>query len=320
MQLRTKVSIPSVGLADLDSSLCFWGSCFADSVRSALAEVGLNTSSSPYGTIYNPIAMAQNIEDLLSDLAASQDFVRQEQIIINSDERHASYDFHSDSFATKEELISELNLRCQTSQNRMINSDYLILTFGTAWVYELKSNHRVVNNCHKMDSRLFSRRMLSVEEIVEKWQNTLEVIKQQAEFKKIIFTLSPIRHLRDQPTENTYSKAVLALAIKQLVESRNECLYFPSYEILLDELRDYRFFTRDMTHPSDVAIEYITKKFCDWFFTISDLRALEELQALKKRRLHRHRRSESEQAKNFDTETQKLCANFLKKYPNLKFV
>jgi len=248
------------------------GSCFADEIGGQMKQRGLDVTVNPFGTLYNPLSIAQAINLSISSregrLGGVLPFVHHDGLW-HSMAHHGSF-----SRPTKEETEQVVKASIETMQKVLSESSVIIVTFGTAWVYEM--NGEIVANCHKLPESSFSRRRLSVEEIVAAWQ---PIIARYPE-KHWLFTVSPIRHIRDGLHENQLSKATLLQAVEELIKCSNEQIneqmvngkmvnlhYFPSYEIMLDELRDYRFYADDLVHPSSLAVEYIWERFADTFCT-----------------------------------------------------
>ncbi len=266
MVFRTQIDIShSKQELSYDDRWLLLGSCFSDSIAEKLAAHAFNVVGNPFGTLYNPLSIAKMISSAL------QLPPQEESNPIFDTPSTIYYDglwhsfLHHGRFSHADRAVFEQNIAesIRTSREALQDASVIIITFGTAWVYE--RNGEVVSNCHKLPEREFTRRRLRVEEIVSVWQPIVD--KLTAQGKRVIFTVSPIRHKRDGLHENQLSKAILLLAIEQLQHTRritNTSLqdgvveYFPAYEIVLDELRDYRFFAEDMIHPSAVAVEYIS--------------------------------------------------------------
>ena len=233
------------------------GSCFAENIGKKLKELKFDTATNPFGISYNPISIHKNL--IRADVA---------QIKPNEKEGHYfSYDLHSDLNArTEEEFYNNLQQAIDT-QNEYLNAEgVIIITYGTAWVYEENESQRVVNNCHKQRAELFTKRMLSVEEIVASWEQTMKGLSEKYPTKDFIFTISPVRHLKDGFRENQLSKSTLHLAVNEICEAHDTCHYFPAYELLLDDLRDYRFYKDDLLHPNTQAVNYIWENFSACYF------------------------------------------------------
>ena len=220
----------------------------------------------PFGTLYNPLSIANAIQ---TSAVSHQPSVVFYDGLWHSMAHHGSF-----SRATKEEAEKAVADSVEAMQRALDEATVVIVTFGTAWVYELSAiSHQpsvIVGNCHKMPEKWFRRRRLTVEEIVEAWQPILA----QYPDKRWLFTVSPIRHVRDGLHENQVSKATLLMAVEAIRSQHSEVSYFPSYEILMDELRDYRFYADDLVHPSSMAVEYIWERFCETFCTPQTINAM----------------------------------------------
>ena len=232
------------------------GSCFSDEIGAQMKQRHLSVTCNPFGTLYNPLSIAQAMQ--MKELPE----LVQHDGLWHSMAHHGSF-----SRADKSEAELAIRQSIKTMQQAIQEATVVIITFGTAWIYELKDEGLqvtgcgVVGNCHKLPESCFKRRRLTVEEIVAAWQPIL----QQYPDKHWLFTVSPIRHIKDGLHENQLSKATLLLAIEELRTQHPEVSYFPSYEILLDELRDYRFFADDLVHPSSLAVNYIWERFVATF-------------------------------------------------------
>ncbi len=249
MKLQTIVDIaPSPWKIGFEDNILMLGSCFADSMGEQMMQRGLNVTSNPFGTLYNPLSIANaiNLQSSISNLP----------LVYHEGLWHSMAHHGSFSRADKTEAEQAVADSITTMQHALEEATVIIVTFGTAWVYEM--NGQIVGNCHKLPENTFTRRRLSVEEIVAAWKPLLERYAD----KKWLFTVSPIRHIKDGLHENQLSKATLLQAIEELTPS-----YFPSYEIMLDELRDYRFYADDLVHPSSLAIQYIWERFVQTFCT-----------------------------------------------------
>ena len=267
MKLQTIVDIkPSEWKIGYEDKILMLGSCFSDEIGRQMEERKMQVTCNPFGTLYNPLSIAQAIH-----MTGLPELVEYDGLW-HSMAHHGSF-----SRATREEAEKAVAESIETMQRALEEATVVIVTFGTAWVYELSAiSHQpsvIVGNCHKMPEKWFSRRRLTVEEIVEAWQ---PILAQYAD-KKWLFTVSPIRHVRDGLHENQVSKATLLMAVERLVESQKskvESRYFPSYEIVMDELRDYRFYADDLVHPSSMAVEYIWERFCETFCTSQTINAM----------------------------------------------
>lgn len=309
--LLTKVVVPNSGKKiGYDDKLLLLGSCFADNIGEKFGAHYFQMLSNPYGTLYNPASIAA----ILSPIANSQSPISNPPIIEWGGLWHSM--LHHGSFSHSDR--AQVLLRCEQSrellQAFLQEATVVIVTFGTAWVYEYEG--KVVSNCHKMPANRFVRRRLSVDEIVAMWQPLLEAMPD----KHWIFTVSPIRHIKDGLHENQLSKAILLQAVEELVNKANsdKVGYFPSYEILLDELRDYRFFAEDMVHPSPVAVEYIWQRFVDTYMTADTQNEMRTLYQLWRDRHHRFLHPESDEAQLFTQQIKTRLQLLQSRYPWLE--
>lgn len=271
MNFTTPIHIPAADkpIAYTDHILLL-GSCFADNIAAKLAEYYFQITANPFGTLYNPLSIAQALS-----LQQVPELVEWGGLY------HSMY--HHGAFSSPDRLQTGQNIRQSIDclQHAFAEASVVIITFGTAWVYE--QDGVVVANCHKIPADRFTRRCLSVEEIVSAWQPVLSAHSD----KHFIFTVSPIRHIKDGLHENQLSKATLLLAIAQLAENQSVLInYFPSYEILIDELRDYRFYADDMLHPSSVAVNYIWERFVSTYMSAATQQEMHPLHQLYLDRHH----------------------------------
>lgn len=235
------------------------GSCFSDEIALKFANSGFHVDSNPMGTIFHPLPIARFIEFCCSNNDLSQDH------LIESNSRFSSWEASTSvNFPSSNELIDYLNQVKSNWNDRLKNASHLFLTFGTAWGYE-RGNYGIVANCHKFPSTDFVKRLVQAEEIIAVFDAVLKKINVQFPQLTVVFTVSPVRHVRDGLIENNRSKAELIKAVHELVLN-NECAsYFPSYEFIIDVLRDYRFFKRDRVHPSDEAVDCIWNELLNAF-------------------------------------------------------
>ena len=259
MKLQTIVDIaPSPWKIGYEDKMLLVGSCFADSIGQIMAEYNLPVTCNPFGTLYNPLSIAQAINYQLPKTNDQLPLVEHDGLW-HSMAHHGSF-----SRPTETEAREAVRSSIETMQKAFAEANVVIVTFGTAWIYEM--NGKVVGTCHKLPAEVFTRRRLSVDEIVETWR----LILKRWPDKHWIFTVSPIRHVKDGLHENQLSKATLLLAVERLIGDTGltaKPVYFDSFEILLDELRDYRFYADDLVHPSSMAIKYIWERFADTFMT-----------------------------------------------------
>ena len=280
---RTEVKIPvgshSIGLDDPIVSL---GSCFSEMIGSRLLDSKFNVLNNPFGTIYHPVAITQLIEMALADGKPTTD-----SYLLNKEVWH-NYYFHSRlSSVRKEELQKNIEEKLEALKDYLSKSKWLIITLGSAFGYERVGNGELVANCHKMPAKLFNKRLYVAEKIITKFNSTLEVLKRINPEIKILLTVSPVRHIKDSLTLNSVSKSILRLACHDLQEQYKDVYYFPSYEIMMDDLRDYRFYSDDLIHPNKQGEDYIWGKFSEGFFESKTLKTLKKWSALKRSLNHK---------------------------------
>jgi hypothetical protein len=267
---------------NLRDAILLIGSCFSDSIGNYLNEFKFNTLSNPFGTIYNPISILELIRH------ANEDF--QPEVIKNGD---VYYDWkvHSKvSSLSRQNLIDNLHKQQKTFSEFISDAKWIIMTPGTAWGYFLKDTHRLVANCHKMPDRTFRKELLSIKSITDHFEQTYRSVSQINPEIKWILTVSPVRHLRDGLVGNNRSKAILLESVHQVVDQYPNVYYFPAYEIVMDELRDYRFFEENLSHPNQQSINYVWQRFSETYFdkeTLSFLHSWSKIRhALKHRPFH----------------------------------
>lgn len=236
----------------------FMGSCFTENVGNRMAVLKYVVDINPFGILYNPISVANGLRILMQQREfTTTDLVRADGLW------HSFYHHGRFSFHNEKDTLNAINSRIKSSAEFLKEAGFLFITFGTAWIYKYKKTGQPVSNCHKIQAKEFDRVRLSVGEIVAEYRNLFSEIRQLNPAIKVVFTVSPIRHWNDGAIENQKSKAILLLAIDELIHEFGDdfCAYFPAYEIVMDELRDYRFYAEDMIHISDVAVNHIWDKF-----------------------------------------------------------
>lgn len=254
----------------LDDQIYLMGSCFSDEIGSRMSSSKFNVISNPFGTVYNP----HSIFKLLSGKIEHENTIESEGI-------HYHWDAHGKiSSLTQAGLKKITKQRLYESYEFVQKSKWLIITFGTAWVYRYRKTGEIVANCHKVPNNEFYKELLSIEEIAAAFRNFKMEITSTNPYINIVLTVSPVRHIRDGLVENNRSKARLLESVHDMVDRFENVDYFPSYEIMYDELRDYRFYNADLVHPNTQAINYIWKKFGESYFeedTISLIKRWDKL-------------------------------------------
>ena len=295
MEFRTSVAVDSAGFyINYDSRLMLMGSCFAENIGRNLEYFRFKTDINPFGIVYNPLSVANVLKFLLE-----KKVFREEDLWQNAGKWVSLYHHGSFSSAKKEVCLSAINERLAASAERLRQTDVLWITFGTAWVYRHRASGVIVGNCHKFPAADFERFRLSVEDILTVWQPLIKALQAVNPDLKIVFTVSPVRHWKDGAHGNQLSKAVLLLAAEALTACGEDLYYFPSYEIVMDELRDYRFYAPDMLHVSEQAVDYLWEKFRQTFCAPEMLPVLERVEKINKKLLHRPFDPESEAYRTF---------------------
>lgn len=282
MEFRTPVEVKSNFKIQPHSKLLLLGSCFAESIGDLLSASKFNVVINPFGILYNPDSIVQCLTWLLDDKSFDASHLFEYQGVWNSFYHHSRF-----SSLKKEEMLSDINNALHNASHQLKKADYLVITLGTAWVYQLKSTGQIVSNCHKVQANEFNRYRMSVDDVVNRLSEVMNLIIQANPQIRIIFTVSPVRHIKDGLVENQLSKSTLVLAIHQLLDKYNQATYFPSYEILMDDLRDYRFYASDMVHPSDFAVNYIWEKFLSAYMEKPTIAFIHQIDKINKAVLHR---------------------------------
>jgi hypothetical protein len=254
---RTEVTIAASDLnLGLHDKVVTIGSCFAEVIGTKLKDYKADVLVNPFGTIFNPLSVCKLLE------AVAGEPLSQEQSLVQRDGIWYSYDLHSSlSSPNKDELLQTIEQRIEQTREHLKNAKLLIITFGTAVSYKLTDTGTIVANCHKLPAKQFSRTLLTIEEINYSLEACYQALKKFNPALRTIVTVSPVRHVKETLPTNSVSKSILRVATHTITERYNNVLYFPAYEIMLDDLRDYRFYGPDMLHPTPVAEDYIWQKF-----------------------------------------------------------
>ena len=287
------------------------GSCFSDNIGARLKDAMVDVVVNPFGTIFNPLSIASSVHKLIDcEVVAGMDLFLANGV-------WNCYDFHSRfSMANKDAALERMNDSIKVAHNHLRQCKTLVLTLGTAVVYRRRDTGEVVNNCHKVPQHEFTRRLASVEECTEALNAVMARLHEFNPELRVLFTVSPIRHIADGLEMNSLSKAVLRVAVNNVVRANKEWSgYFPAYEIVIDDLRDYRFYTADMVHPSDVAIEYIWQTFQATYFDDRSTQAIARCERVSKRLKHRPISNNPDVVARFNADTEAVIANLKKEYP-----
>lgn len=271
MNFKLTFSIPpSEEQIKLTDGIYLMGSCFSDEIGSLLTKYKFNALSNPFGTIYNPASICQ----LLTQSIDLENLVEHEGIYYH-------WNSHGKiSGLNREEVQDRLQKAVHVSDQHLQQSNWVIITLGTSWVYRHHSSGEIVANCHRIPNTEFSKELMTSEAIIQQLENLYETLSSRFPTLKFIFTVSPVRHLKDGVIENNRSKARLIEAVHTVVHKYKKAHYFPSYEIIMDELRDYRFYEQDLSHPNSLAINYIWERFSETYFAPSTRSTIGQLDGI----------------------------------------
>lgn len=310
MNLTTPIIItPLTQSIVYDDSLLFLGSCFADEVGATCRGLGFNAQVNPFGTLYNPASIAQSIKRL----HAGTPFTSSEVIQVGK-EFFCTFSHNTDFWSPSEEaLLEKVNKDLAEAHSHFINAKWIILSLGTSWAFRNKTSNQIVSNCHKLPANCFDRVFLNTDQSVAILAELLKAFPD----KEFIFTVSPLRHLKDGFHENQLSKASLLLAVDEVCKSHENAHYFPAYEILLDELRDYRFYKEDMVHPTDQAVRYIWEKFVEFAIDPSEYPAMKAAEELKQMLQHKPLFPDSDAYRKFELLKEQKVKELRDKYPEV---
>lgn len=314
MKFRTELGIEK-SLFEINHSnkIMMLGSCFIENIADRLASYKFDVLKNPFGIIYNPFSLAENLNRIINAKKVAKD----ELVERNGIWHH--FDFHGDmSDISVEKSIDKINANLEKANNFVKSCDFLFLTFGTSIVHINNSTGRIVANNHKFPASYFTKSRLAQEQIISRWKSTFEKLYTINPNVKIVLTVSPVRHIKDGIVENQRSKATLLLAVEKLVDAER-VFYFPSYELMQDDLRDYRFYAKDLVHPSVEAVDYIWEKFCGTYFSEETMNLNKEINKISKALMHRPLYSQSQEYLDFREKLKEKILMFGKKHPQIDF-
>jgi len=319
MQFRTQIPISKTNNPiGYNSKIISIGSCFAENMAEKFDYFKFQNETNPFGIIFNSVS----IEKIISRIIKKEFYTEKDVFFYN--ERWHSYEVHSDlSNSDRQELLETLNKAISETYKNLKEATHIIITYGTAWIYRNIESDQIVANCHKVPQKQFSKELLSVEVIQKSIQNTIDLIQVLNPDINFIFTVSPVRHVKDGFAENQLSKSHLFAGLHQVLKTHNSEFithnYFPSYEIMMDELRDYRFYAEDMLHPNQVAIDYIWHKFSEKYISEDSISTMQEVSEIQKSLRHRSFNPDSEQHQKFLAKLQQKISSIQEKWAHIKF-
>ena len=319
MQFRTQIPLSKTNNPiDYNSKVLSFGSCFAENMADKFDYFKFQNETNPFGIIFNPVS----IEKIIEGTVQQKEFTEKDVFFHN--ERWHSFEVHSDlSNSDREELLETLNKAISETHKKLKTATHIIITYGTSWIYRNIESDQIVANCHKVPQKQFLKELLSVDIIERSVQNTINLIQTFNPDINFIFTISPVRHIKDGFAENQLSKSHLFASLHQVLKAHNSKFithnYFPSYEIMMDELRDYRFYTEDMLHPNPVAIDYIWHKFSENYIDENAVLIMKEIDEIQKSLRHRSFNPESEEHQKFLAKLQQRINRLGEKLPQIRF-
>nr|WP_315250975.1 GSCFA domain-containing protein [uncultured Flavobacterium sp.] len=337
MQFTTQIAIFRIpNPIDYNSKIVSLGSCFAENMGDKFQYFKFQSATNTFGIIFNPVSIERIIDRVVNDILFTE-----EDIFFHNEGWHC-FEVHSDlSHSDKDKFLANLNQILAETKKQLQKATHIIITYGTSWVYRNIERDVIVANCHKVPQKQFVKELLSALAIQESIKNTIRLIQSINSNCNFIFTISPVRHLKDGFVENQRSKSHLITATHNLLsemlrqfavargcnlqsapelrERTGEANYFPSYEIMMDELRDYRFYAEDMLHPNQTAIDYIWERFCESFIDENSFQTMKEVSEIQKGLNHRSFNPDSEQHLKFLSKLHQKIDLLNQKFPHIQF-
>ena len=315
MNFTTKIPlVKSNNPIDYNSKIVYLGSCFAENMAEKFEYFKFDNVVNPFGIIFNVVA----IEKLIFRSIRKQ-YYTEKEIFFHNESWHC-YESHSElSNPNKAEFLKNLNQLIDSTNKQITEATHFIITLGTAWVYKNIETNEIVANCHKVPQKQFTKELLSVQTVQESLQSIIALINEVNKEAKFIFTVSPVRHIKDGFVENNLSKAHLISALQTVIYNLKPVNYFPSYEIMMDELRDYRFYAEDMLHPNQTAIDYIWIRFFENYIDEKEFATMNQVCDIQKGLHHKPFNFESDSHQEFLSKLQDKITKLVALYPFMKF-
>lgn len=316
MKLQTQIPLQPQehNQVDYKSKIVLLGSCFSENIGDKFRYNKFQSLVNPFGILFHPLA----IENLITR-SINKAYYTEEDLYFHN-EQWCCLDAHSKLNKTsKEELLKVLNTQIDETHQQLINASHVVITLGTSWVYRHIASDTVVANCHKLPQKQFLKELLSIEQITEALKAVVSLVRSINPKVTFLFTVSPVRHIKDGFIENTRSKSYLFAAIHNIIEPRTHLYYFPSYEIMTDELRDYRFYNADMIHPNQVAINYIWEKFKFVWLSEEALKISDTVSSIQAKKAHRPFNPASVAHQQFISKLESEIKDLRTKYPHIFF-
>ena len=316
MQLTTKITVQKSAFPiDYNSKIMLLGSCFAENIGRKFQYFKFQSTVNPFGIIFNPVSL----EQLISRCVENRQFTENDVFFYN--ELWHCYEVHSElSNSDKDSFLESLNNLLSSTNKQLSDSSHIIITLGTSWVYRNIKTDEIVANCHKVAQKQFTKELLSIPQIEKSLKSIFSLIHSVNPNCKFIFTVSPVRHIKDGFVENTLSKSHLIAAIhKTITHHTLPIAYFPAFEIMMDELRDYRFYAEDMLHPSQTAIDYIWIQFFENYISKKEFVTMQEICSIQKGLQHRPFNPNTQSHKKFIEQLAQKVQLIQNQLPFIKF-
>lgn len=314
MQLQTVVDIKKELNINYHSKVLMFGSCFSEHIGNKLQSLKFSVANNPLGILFNPFSIAQTIQRIIEKRFFTNSEIFEKDGVWNSFYLHSEF-----AKLSNEEFLLNANQKLNDSHLLLKDCDYLFITLGTSWIYTLSESGEIVANCHKIPQQHFNRSRKSSSEIVNCLSDMIRHLRNFNPDINIVFTVSPIRHWKDGAHDNQLSKSSLLLSIDEIQNKFDKIFYFPAYEILMDELRDYRFYAEDMIHPNSIAINYIWERFIQFSFSKEVESELVEIEKVIKATQHKPFNQQSKAYIQFKVNTLQKIEQLQKKFPTIDF-
>jgi len=309
-QLMSEFPIAHQPIWNSPHAMLFIGSCFSDEISKLFSNHFIKVTANPFGTIFSPLAIANTLSNLANHNAIS--------IVQHEENFHALLFDSSFQNKNKNTLLNKIEVASMVLMNALKQSETICITLGSAWVYKHIDSNHYVGNCHKIPLKEFTKELLSIDQIKQSLFQIHQSIRQVNAHCKIIFTISPVRHLRDGISENLLSKSLLVVALQEFLQLNNDTLYFPSFEIFQEELKDYRFYKDDLAHPNEWAVNYIFTRLIECYGNDTFQNYIEEAGKLSMLINHLPKSENVEELNNFEIMKSEKIDSFFSKYPTCK--
>ncbi|MEN8125334.1 MAG: GSCFA domain-containing protein [Bacteroidota bacterium] len=314
MKFRTEINIPKQNdQITYNSEIVLFGSCFTENIEKHFKYYQFKNNTNSHGILFHPIA----IENSINDCTQNRNY--KEKDLYHFNELWMSFSHHTKfSDENNRVVLKNINKQIRQTNLALTKASHILITLGTSWVYRFENSDELVANCHKIPQKYFKKELLSVSQIIRSLENSIAKINSVNPNTVILFTVSPVRHLKDGFAENNLSKSHLISAIHRVIDNK-QIFYFPSYEIMMDDLRDYRFYKSDMLHPNEIAMEYIWEKFKNTWIDERSFQLMDEIESIQKSLQHKPFQRSSKKYLEFLSKLEHKIKILIDKYPHFEF-